>query len=161
MKTHDLLKLYHSNKANCCRCGCYLESTIDLGATFVMDYDGNFYCMNCDSIFSDGDERIFEEEFCKEGENVMTYYETMVYSKNGKQIIFDDFVSGRNKEYSDCYVEMCYRCLNKYKDILENRIDEGSSPYGICSVRGCSNEADRYVDFDISDAQMLKEEIFE
>ena len=26
---------------------------------FVMDIQGNFYCAKCDSIFEDGDERIF------------------------------------------------------------------------------------------------------
>lgn len=62
----DLLKLYHSHKANCCKCGCSLESPLDLGSVFVLDYDGNFYCMGCDEIFSDADERIFEAEFYEE-----------------------------------------------------------------------------------------------
>lgn len=28
----ELLKLYHSHKANCCKCGCTLSSDHDLGA---------------------------------------------------------------------------------------------------------------------------------
>lgn len=63
MKIKNLLKLYHSHKARCCKCDCALESELDLGSVFVLDHDGNFYCMNCDSEFHDGDERIFEAEF--------------------------------------------------------------------------------------------------
>lgn len=63
MKIKSLLKLYHSHKANCCKCGCALESDDDLGSVFVLDYNGKFYCMNCDSEFEDVDERIFEAEF--------------------------------------------------------------------------------------------------
>lgn len=59
----DLLKLYHSHRANCCNCGCSLESDNSLGSVFILDYNGNFYCMNCDNIFEEGDERIFEAEF--------------------------------------------------------------------------------------------------
>lgn len=52
-----------SHKARCCKCDCALESELDLGSVFVLDYNGNFYCMNCDLEFHDGDERIFEAEF--------------------------------------------------------------------------------------------------
>lgn len=54
MEIKDLLKLYHSHKANCCSCGCSLESNSSLGSVFVLDYDGNFYCMNYDNIFEEG-----------------------------------------------------------------------------------------------------------
>lgn len=60
MNEDELIRLYHSHKANCCKCGCYLESDFDLGSIFVLDYDGNFYCTNCDNIFDDIDDRIFE-----------------------------------------------------------------------------------------------------
>lgn len=63
MDIDQLLDLYHSHRADCCKCGCYLESDFDLGSIFVLDYDGNFYCMNCDNIFDDVDDRIFEAEF--------------------------------------------------------------------------------------------------
>lgn len=68
MEIKDLLKLYHSHKANCCKCGCYLESDFDLGSIFILDYDGNFYCINCDNILDDEDERIFEAEFYEDAE---------------------------------------------------------------------------------------------
>lgn len=68
MDIDKLLDLYHSHRADRCKCGCYLESDFDLGSIFVLDYDGNFYCMNCDNIFDDVDDRIFEAEFYEDEE---------------------------------------------------------------------------------------------
>ena len=68
MDIDQLLDLYHSHRAECCKCGCYLESDFDLGSIFVLDYDRNFYCMNCDNIFDDVDDRIFEAEFYEDEE---------------------------------------------------------------------------------------------
>ena len=68
MDIDQLLDLYHSHRAECCKCGCYLESDFDLGSIFVLDYDGNFYCMNCDNIFDDVDDRIFEAELYEDEE---------------------------------------------------------------------------------------------
>ena len=68
MDIDKLLDLYHSHRADCCKCGCYLESDFDLVSIFVLDYDGNFYCMNCDNIFYDVDDRIFEAEFYEDVE---------------------------------------------------------------------------------------------
>ena len=68
MDIDQLLDLYHSHRAQCCKCGCYLESYFDLGSIFVLDYDGNFYCMNCDNIFDNVDDRIFEAEFYEDEE---------------------------------------------------------------------------------------------
>lgn len=62
METEKLLELYHSHRGHCCKCGRYLESELDLGSIFVLDYDGNFYCINCDNIFDDMGERIFEPD---------------------------------------------------------------------------------------------------
>ena len=64
-KLNRLEKLYHGNKNICCKCGCTLETMNDipLGEVFVMDKEGKFYCMGCDEIFEDGDERIYEPEF--------------------------------------------------------------------------------------------------
>ena len=71
----------------------------------------------------------------------------MVYiSKRGQKIAFDDFTDNR-EEFHSFWVEMCPHCYNRYKDILENRADEGGTAQGICSVKGCNNEADYYVDF--------------
>lgn len=64
MTYEELYHKYYSTRSNCCKCGCELQdvSGIGLGAIFVLDKDGNFYCMGCDSEFEDGDERIFEFE---------------------------------------------------------------------------------------------------
>lgn len=68
LDTVQLKELWHSHKANCCKCGCELEDTngCGLGEFFVLDKNGNFYCIDCDDEFEDGDERIFEPEFCEE-----------------------------------------------------------------------------------------------
>ena len=71
----------------------------------------------------------------------------MVYtSKRGKQIVFDDYVDN-TVEYDSYWAEMCPHCHNKYKGILGDRVDDGGSACGTCSVMGCENEADYYVDF--------------
>lgn len=48
----------------CHCCGTLLETHRDepLINYFVMDVQGNFYCIECDTIFEDGDERIYCEE---------------------------------------------------------------------------------------------------
>lgn len=74
----------------------------------------------------------------------------MVYtSKRGKQIVFDDY-EDNVEEYNSYWVYMCPHCHNKYKGILGNRVDNGCGG-GICSVKGCENEADYYVDFDMNE----------
>lgn len=79
----------------------------------------------------------------------------MVYtSKRGKQIVFDDFVN-EIKEYGSCYVEMCPHCHNKYRGILGNRCDDGGA-MGICSVKGCKNEANYYVDFNRNEIAFVR-----
>lgn len=71
----------------------------------------------------------------------------MIYiSKRGKQIIFDDY-EDNTEEYNSYWVEMCPQCYQKYKDILDKRADDGGIASGTCSVKGCANEADYYVDF--------------
>jgi hypothetical protein len=72
----------------------------------------------------------------------------MIYtSPRGKQIIFDDFADN-TAEHQSYWVEMCPHCHNKYRGILGNRADDGGTACGTCSVEGCENEADYYVDFD-------------
>lgn len=67
MTRAELLKRYALKRANCCKCGTPLTSSISLGYFFIMDYNGNFYCTECDQEFLDGDEKIFEpEEECYE-----------------------------------------------------------------------------------------------
>ena len=71
----------------------------------------------------------------------------MIYtSPRGKQIVFDDFADN-TEEYQSYWIEMCPHCHNKYRSILGKRADRGSA-WGTCSVDGCENEADYYVDFD-------------
>lgn len=78
----------------------------------------------------------------------------MIYTSNeGKQIIFDDYVDN-TEEYNSYWVEMCSRCRDKYKRILGNRCDDGGACNGTCSVKGCTNEADYYVDFDKSEVEI-------
>ena len=57
----ELREKYNSTSGKCCQCGMQLLTTGEpMGHFFVMDKEGNFYCANCDSIFEDGDERIYE-----------------------------------------------------------------------------------------------------
>ena len=58
---NKLRKLYNSKRATCCVCGCGIESALPLGSIFVLSRKGDFYCSNCDSIFEDGDEDIFDD----------------------------------------------------------------------------------------------------
>lgn len=82
---------------------------------------------------------------------------TLIYhSKRGKTIEFDDFVDNRN-EYGTYYVEMCKHCHNKYRGILGSRCDDGGTAQGTCSVNGCSNQADYYVDFGIHEVMITEE----
>lgn len=78
----------------------------------------------------------------------------MVYtSNNGEKIVFDDFVNN-TAEYNSYWAEMCPCCHNKYKSILGDRVDDGGTACGICSVKGCDNEADYYVDFDMNEVEI-------
>ena len=69
-----------------------------------------------------------------------------------KSIVFDEYVNN-TVEYGSYWVEMCEDCKNKYKHILGNRIDDGGAACGTCSVKGCNNEADYYVDFDMNEVE--------
>lgn len=69
-------------------------------------------------------------------------------SNDDKQIVFDDYVDN-TFEYNSYWVGMCSHCHNKYKGVLGNRVDDCGS--GVCSVKGCSNEADYYIDFDMNE----------
>ena len=48
---------------------------------------------------------------------------------------------------------MCPHCHNKYRSILGNRADDGGTAQGTCSVKGCENKADYYVDFDKNEVE--------
>lgn len=79
----------------------------------------------------------------------------MIYtSKRGKQIVFDDYVDNK-EEYNSYWAEMCPHCHNKYKGILGKRCDDGGTASGTCSVKGCENEANYYVDFDKDEVKIV------
>lgn len=50
---------------------------------------------------------------------------------------------------------MCPHCHNKYKGILGNRADDGGIAWATCYVKGCNNEADYYVDFDMNEVEFI------
>lgn len=66
-------------------------------------------------------------------------------AQDGTEVIFDDWCDEtEDEELGGYWVGICNECLNKY-NVFGNRIDECGS--GCCSVKGCRNEADHYVDF--------------
>lgn len=75
----------------------------------------------------------------------------MVFPSADGEIIFDDaseYIDDCGEEDIPYYwVGICPSCLAKYRNAFDSGwIDEGSAS-GICSVKGCENEADSYVDF--------------
>lgn len=56
-----LEKQYHKTSDVCSVCGTHIKTEWGepLGRYFVMDKKGKFYCMHCDHIFDDMDERIY------------------------------------------------------------------------------------------------------
>ena len=82
----------------------------------------------------------------------------MVYAFDNKQIVFNDYADN-TKEYNSYWVYMCTHCYNKYKNILGNRVDN-SGCGGICSVKGCSNEASCYVDFDMNEVTFVANDFY-
>lgn len=56
----------------------------------------------------------------------------------------DDFAY--DKEFHAYWGGICQCCYSKYGKILENNIDDGGGS-GVCSVKGCNNDAYYYADF--------------
>ena len=77
-------------------------------------------------------------------------------SNSGQEIIFDDFCA--ESEYDTVWVEMCPHCHNKYRNMLGSKCSDIGEAQGTCSVEGCSNEADYYVDFKTEEIN-IKEEL--
>lgn len=81
----------------------------------------------------------------------------MVYiSPRGKPIRFEHFEDGGTFDSpgsATYWAKMCIHHRNQYKSILGNRLDPSAS--GVCSVAGCSREADYYVDFDDSEVKFV------
>lgn len=74
-----------------------------------------------------------------------------------KRIVFDDYVDN-TIEHNSYWVGMCQHCRDKYNSILGNRVDDCGS--GFCSVKGCNNEADYYVDFDMNEVEFEADDFF-
>ena len=68
---------------------------------------------------------------------------------SSREIVFDDCT--HDEEYGTYWVGMCSACFNKYKNILAGKEDDCGS--GVCSVYGCNNEADYYIDFTSEELQ--------
>lgn len=82
----------------------------------------------------------------------------MIYtSRRGKQITFDDF-EDNTEEYGTYWVEMCPHCHNKYKNIIKGKVSDGAM--GTCSVAGCYNEANYYVDFNTTEVQIRRKNLW-
>ena len=59
-----------------------------------------------------------------------------------EQICFDDFA--QDKENGHYWACICEKCVQKY-GVSKELLDEAGQ--GACSVQGCQNEADYYIDF--------------
>lgn len=60
----NLKRRYKSTWGNCCKCGCRLETfdMVPLGLIYKMDKKGKFYCLKCETIFEEKDERLYEPD---------------------------------------------------------------------------------------------------
>lgn len=65
----NLHDLYFSQKEYCCKCGAALTVPcgVPLGSVFCMDWDGFYYCSNCDNELLAED--IYDEFYDDEGED--------------------------------------------------------------------------------------------
>lgn len=84
---------------------------------------------------------------------------TLVYtSARGKHIAFDDWENAYtwDDDMNDVplvWTRMCASCHKKYRGILGNRCDCGGSGSGACSVKGCEQMAEYYVDFSVDEVK--------
>lgn len=78
----------------------------------------------------------------------------MLYNKGAQSIVFDDFAPMETE--GSYWVNMCPRCRDRYFKYLKNKVDD-CVPAGLtCSVLGCFNEADFYVDFEPEEIKFVK-----
>lgn len=69
----------------------------------------------------------------------------LIYTKkNGEEIEFDDFCDN-TEEFNSYWTCMCPTCLEKHREDLDVKSDNAG--VGTCSVLGCNNNADYYIDF--------------
>jgi len=74
----------------------------------------------------------------------------LVITKDGEKVIFDEFTDERNEDYCGVWACVCKDCADKYRNVLSAHLDDCGS--GCCSVDGCENDGDYYVDFFIGDS---------
>ena len=69
-----------------------------------------------------------------------------------KGIKFDDWSAVDEPDFGEVvevWAEICESCRKKYADVLlDKELDIGAAQ-GCCSVYGCLNRADHYIDFDM------------
>lgn len=78
--------------------------------------------------------------------------------KDGNDLLFDDYIN-ESEDYGTYYVLMCEDCRRKYAENFKHEpkaVTSGAN--GICSVCGCENEADYYIDFDTSHVSLKMKE---
>lgn len=69
-----------------------------------------------------------------------------------RPLVFDDYVDNTG-EFQSYWACLCGQCREKYGTELEGRIDDCGS--GTCSIEGCSNDADFYVDFGMNEVVVV------
>lgn len=87
------------------------------------------------------------------GANVSVRGDTSFVIENDV-VCFDDFVKNEDERYWAC---ICKNCVDKY-GVSETLLDDTGQ--GICSVAGCENEADYYIDFPAKEEPTEKESIW-
>lgn len=79
----------------------------------------------------------------------MMHKNLLFTSPKGKTILFDDYVweeaEDTGEDERSVWCCLCRSCHKKYGKILGSRCDGDGQ--GLCSVDGCMNDADYYVDF--------------
>ena len=76
-------------------------------------------------------------------------------SPRGIEIVFDDFVDNR-EEYGTYWAEICPAHVRQYRGVLGHRCGDRGESAGICCIKGCENDSDRYVDFDATEVTIEK-----
>lgn len=78
--------------------------------------------------------------------------EKLIFRTDNEAVIFDDFENDV-EAYRQYWVEMCPCCRSRFESLLEGRFEDNAAQ-GICSVEGCENEAEYYVDFDMDEVEI-------
>lgn len=74
-------------------------------------------------------------------------------AENGEAITFDEYADVR-EEYGGYWVAICPKCRQAFGSLLGSCIDDYGS--GCCSVLGCNNDGDFYVDFSADEVEEIE-----